>query len=371
VHAIFNAQKLITRDEVDYVCIGEGEETLLDLCYCLDHNKSTDNIKNLWCKKENGEIIKNDLRKPIDINSVPYEDFSVFEKQRLYRPMQGKMLAMVPINFDRGCPYRCTFCDAPSIYDLYKKQGYKYYRTKTIDRIYNEMKYQTNKFDISYFYFNSETFLAMSLEKLEEFADMYSEFDLPFWCQTRIETITDEKIQLLKKMNCDRISIGIEHGNEEYRRKFLHKTFTNQQVIDAFKILNKYKINVSVNNMIGFPDETRDLVFDTIKLNRKINSDSVNGFVFQPYSGTYLREYCVKKGYIPEDNNFIDNPIGNSVLTMPQLTKEEIEGLLRTFVLYVKMPTSYFPKIKKAEQINKEGDKALQELREVFFDNYF
>lgn len=371
VNAIFNAEKLIAMDEVDIVCIGEGEEALVELCDCLKNKKEIDKIKNLWIKKEDGIILKNNLRKPVDINKNAIEDFSVFEKKRLYRPMQGKMLAMIPINFDRGCPYRCSFCDAPSIYDIYKKNKYKYYRLKSINRIRKEMKYQTRKYDISYFYFNSETFLTMHLEKLKEFAKMYSEFGLPFWCQTRVETISDNKIKILKEMNCDRISIGIEHGNEEYRRKFLNKTFTNVQLIKAFKILNKYKINVSVNNMIGFPDETRDLVFDTIFLNRKINSDSVNGFVFQPYSGTYLREYCIKKRYLLPDDESIDNPIGSSVLDMPQLSKDEIEGLLRTFVLYVKMPRSYFSKIKIAEKLNKEGNEMLQELREIFFDKYF
>jgi hypothetical protein len=211
----------------------------------------------------------------------------------------------------------------------------------------------------------------MSVNKLKEFSKMYSEFGLPFWCQTRIETINDEKIKILKEMNCDRISIGLEHGNEEFRKKMLQKTFTNQQVIDAFKILNKYKIKVSVNNIIGFPDETRELVFDTINLNRQIKADSINGFVFQPYSGTYLREYSIKKGYLSQGSMKIDNPIGCSVLNMPQLSKEEIEGLLRTFVLYVRLPKKYYPKIKEAEQLTVKGDRILEELRGIFFNNYF
>ena len=371
VHAILNAEKLIKKEQVDIVCIGEGEEAIVELCNCLKTDKSYDKIKNLWIKKENGKIIKNPLKSPVNINELPIEDFSVFEKQRIFRPMQGKMLAIIPINFDRGCPYRCTFCDAPTLYDLYKKNGFKYYRVKSIERIYKEMKYQTSKFDVSFFYFNSETFLTMSVEKLKEFAEMYSEFNLPFWCQTRIETISDEKIKILKEMNCDRISIGIEHGNEEFRKKILHKNFTNKQVIDAFKTFDKYGINVSVNNIIGFPEETRELVFDTINLNRQINSDSVNGFVFQPYSGTYLREYCVKRGYLSSDSTDIDNPIGSSVLTMPQLSKEEIEGLLRTFVLYIKLPKEYYPKIREAEQLNEKGDLVLEELREIFFSKYF
>jgi len=371
VHAILNPDALIKKEQVDIVCVGEGEEAIVELCDCLKNKVPYNHIKNLWVKKSDGTIVKNMLRPPVDLNVFPFEDFSVFEKQRIFRPMQGKMLAMVPINFDRGCPFQCTFCDAPVLSKLYKNTGFRYYRAKTIERIAEEMRYQTSKIKVSYFYFNSETFLSMSVNKLKEFRKMYSEFGLPFWCQTRIETITDEKIKILKEMNCDRISIGLEHGNEEFRKKMLQKTFTNQQVIDAFKILNKYKIKVSVNNIIGFPDETRKLVFDTINLNRQIKADSINGFVFQPYSGTYLREYSIKKGYLLQGRMKIDNPIGCSVLTMPQLSKEEIEGLLRTFVLYVRLPKKYYRKIREAEQLTVKGDRILEELRRIFFNNYF
>ncbi len=375
VFAIFNPQKLIELDEIDFVCTGEGEEALIELCDCLEKQLPCDDIKNLWVSKSNGTIVKNPLRPPVELDELPFEDFTIFEKSRIFRPMQGKMLATIPINFDRGCPYKCTFCAAPALFDMHKKNNYKYYRAKSIDRIREEMRYHMAQFPVSFFYFNSETFLTMPLEKLEEFAEMYSEFQLPFWCQTRIETISQDKVKILKQMNCERISIGLEHGNEEFRKKVLKKSFTNEKAIQAFDILNKHDIKVSVNNIIGFPDETRELVFDTIKFNRQIQVDSINGFVFQPYRGTYLREYCIEKGYLFDDDNgteeFIGSPIGNSILSMPQFTKEQIEGMLRTFVLYVRMPEEYYPRIEEAEKLTQEGDEALEELRNAFFNEYF
>lgn len=376
VHVFFNKEELIKNENIDILCIGEGEEAIVELCYALKNGLPIDNIKNLWVKKKDGRVIKNQLRPPIDINNLPFEDFTIFEEKRLYRPMQGKILSTLPVNFDRGCPYQCTFCDAPFINKMFQEIGcYNYYRQKNIKRIRSEIQYQIKKHNVEYFYFNSETFLTMPIQKMKEFAEMYSEFKTPFWCQTRIETITEGKIKLLKEMNCDRVSVGIEQGNENFRKSVLKKTFSNEDVIKAFKILNARKLKISVNNMIGFPDETRELIFDTIELNRKIKADSINGFIFQPYSGTALREYCIKKGYLSnrkiEIGSSEGTPIGTSPLRMPQISQEELEGLLRTFVLYVKMPRSYFPEIKKAEQLDEEGDKALSKLREIFFEKYF
>jgi radical SAM superfamily enzyme YgiQ (UPF0313 family) len=375
IHAYFNAEYLIHNNVVDMVCIGEGEETLVEVCRCLRNKVTFKDVPNLLYKKNDGSVQKNFIAPPLDINKLPFEDFSIFEEQRFYRPMQGKIVKTLPLNFDRGCPYNCTFCDAPAIKNIYKHtKGLPYFRQKTIPRIYEEIKFQLDQYEINYMYFNSETFLAMPLKKIEEFAEMYSEFNLPFWCQTRIETVSDKKIKLLKEMNCDRISVGIEHGNEHFRRKILKKNFTNAQVVKAFEIFNKNEIKVSVNNIIGFPDETRELIFDTIKLNRQIKVDSVNGFIFQPYTGTELEKYCIEKGYYLSPDIMSreeGTPIGESVLNMPQISKDELNGLLRTFVLYVKMPESYYPKIKKAEQLNKEGDAVLAELRDIFFEKFF
>lgn len=373
VHAYFNADKLLQNSGVDMVCVGEGEVTLKEVCDCLKDNKPLRGVPNLWFK-EDGTIIKNDLAPPVDINILPFEDFSIFEKQRFYRPMQGKIVKTLPVNFDRGCPFQCTFCNAPSIANLYRQVSKKpYFRRKSIDRIYRELKYQTERYDLDFLYFNSETFLSMPVKELKQFAEMYSEFRLPFWCQTRIETVADEKIKILKDMNCDRISVGLEHGNEKFRKSVLKKIFDNQDALKAFGIFKKYEMRVSVNNIIGFPEETRSLIFDTIDLNRQVETDSVNGFVFQPYIGTQLHKYCIEKGYL--SNGYIDpekrTPIGESILNMPQISKEEISGLLRTFVLYVKMPKSYYPKIRVAEQLNEKGDKALAELRNIFFEKYF
>lgn len=374
VHVYFNAQNLIQDTGIDMLCIGEGEIPLKTLCNRLKAGQSFHDIPNLWVKTHSGQVVKNALAPPIDINALPIEDFSIFEEQRLYRPMQGKIVKTLPFNLDRGCPYHCTFCDAPAINNMYKQvNGKPYYRQKTIQRIHTEISHQLEKYDINYIYFNSETFLAMSVKKLREFKEMYAEFQLPFWCQTRIETIEDEKIKILKEMNCDRISIGLEHGNEQFRKKILNKHFTNTALIEGFDILKKYGMKVSVNNIIGFPDETRELIFDTIQLNRRIRADSINGFIFQPYTGTSLLQYCIDKGYYAYDQNqsHAGTPIGDPAITMPHISNAEIKGLLRTFVLYVKMPESYFPQIRMAEQLNEKGDAALQELRDVFFEKYF
>ena len=371
IRATFSPDDVINNENIDSVCIGEGEEALVELCLKLQAKENSTDIKNLWVKKD-GKVYKNELRKPADINDLPYDDFSLFEEKRFYRPMQGKVYRMIPVTIDRGCPFNCAFCAAPNIRKVYDDAGYKsFFRVKRVDRIFDELKFYIKTYKADYIYFNSETFFAGKLETLKTFAKRYAdEIKLPFWCQTRIETITRDTAKLLKDMGCDRLSIGLEHGNENFRKKFLKKTFLNEDVIKAFKILNAEGLKVTINNIIGFPDETRELVFDTINLNRCIKADSINAYYFAPYRGTPLREYCIDKGYILE-NVDSDSLIGSSVLRMPQISQDEIKGLVRTFPLYVKMPKTHFNKIKKAEKLDTKGNKVFKELRDVFFREYF
>lgn len=370
VFPTFAPNEAIGNKNIDSICIGEGEQALLELCEKLRDKKDITKIKNLWVKKD-GKIFKNIVRAPIDITKNPYDDFSIFEEKRINRPMQGKIFRMIPICIDRGCPFSCAFCAAPLKRRLYLNHGYKYFRIKPIPKIIDELKYQAKKYKADYIYFNSETFFAKKESYLEEFAEEYiKNVNLPFWCQTRIETITEHRIKLLEDMNCDRISIGLEHGNEEFRKKMLKKLFSNEQALKAFKIIAKSRIPVTVNNLVGFPDETRELAFDTVNLNRKITTDSINAFFFVPYRGTPLREYAIQKGYLAKDADTV-SPMLRSVLNMPQFTPNEIEGIVRTFPLYVKMPRKYFNEIRIAEQLNKEGNKKVAELRDIYFRDYF
>ena len=166
------------------------------------------------------------------------------------------------------------------------------------------------------------------------------------------------------------MSIGLEHGNSKFREKMLNKKFNNDQIINASKILADVGIPLTVNNIIGFPDETRELLFDTIELSRKLTFDTVNAVPFAPFHGTPLHKLCVEKGYISEDFNpgslNVDAP-----LDMPQLSREEIKGLRRTFTLYARMPKKYWSKIKRAEKYDEEGNMMFSELRKIYIEKYF
>lgn len=370
VFVSLSPEEVIANKNIDMICVGEGEEPLTELCEKMSKGEDYSGIKNLWVKKQ-GRLIKNDLRPLLDINKLPFMDYDIFGRNRLYRPMFGKVYTMIHVELDRGCPYTCTFCCAPALKEVYRRNNCgQYYRRKSVDRIMAEMRHLVKKYKPDYVNFNSETFLAKPMPELREFAKRYKEIAVPFWCQTRPETVTEEKIKLLKEMNCNSMQFGIEVGNEEFRNRILNRKDTNKQMLKAFKLVEKYKIAYTANNIIGFPDETRDLIFETIEFNRKIKPRTMNCNIMAPYKGTAIYKYCMDKEYLNKDSR-VHQVIDGAELKMDSISYKELKGLQRTFALYARFPKSEWPKIKIAENFDEEGNSMFEKLKQSYQKKYF
>ena len=363
-------ERVIKLDFVDYVCRGEGEGALVDLANALEEGKDPKNIKNLWVKKNGKIVAQNPIRPALDVNTLPVQDLSIFEDISLHRPMMGKIYRMIPIETQRGCPYACTFCNAPGKTEFYNAQDAgHFFRKRKMEHVYEELKELISGFKVEYIYFVTETFLAMSEREFDEFCEIYSEFKLPFFMNTRPETVTVRRAKKLKEVNCHRVNIGVEHGNHKFRAEVVGRAYKNELAIKAFDLMYDVGISTVSNNILGYPDETRELIFDTIQLTRKLKCTDINAFTFTPYHGTSLRGLCEKKKYIDKDT-LGHIYVKDSLLNMPSISKEEIRGLMKTFVLYARLPRSYWKDIKIAESDTKEGEEKFNELTALFRKEY-
>ena len=161
-------------------------------------------------------------------------------------------------------------------------------------------------------------------------------------------------------MNCAGIALGIESGNEFIRNEVMNKKTAKDSIVRAFGLLKNTKMRVVANIIIGSPFETRESIFDSIKLMIElgINRPIIN--VFSPYRGTKLHQTCVDEGYMHPEALAGDYR-GECVLNMPQLPAKEIEGLQRTFLLYVRFSKEKWPEIQRAEQDDEMFEKLAEE----------
>ncbi len=376
VFATFAPERVMRDPEVDILCLGEGDIALPELCEKLQRGEDFTREPNLWVKKADGTIIKNPPGRAVNINELPPIDFSIFEDDRFYRPMRGKVYRMLPVETHRGCPYTCTFCNSPAQNILYDTRTQsQFFRKKSMEKIREELINFRDTWNGQYVFFWADTFLAWSIKELSAFCEMYSEFKMPFWCQTRPETVHPnvdgyKKLGMLQEVGMHHMSFGMEHGDEKFRAEVIDRAYSNDLAIRAMQVPSDLGIPYTVNNIIGFPDETYDLAMKTVDINRHFQAYNVSVSTFAPYCGTVLRTLAVDRGYL--DPEFITPAnYGRSVLNMPQFPVDQIYGLQRTFVMYVKFPKDRWSEIKQAESLTPEGDAAWARLRDEFVTTYF
>jgi anaerobic magnesium-protoporphyrin IX monomethyl ester cyclase len=371
VFPTFAPKRVLSFSQIDIVCKGEGEVALTELCQRLSAGTDYTDINNLCFRNRDGSITINPT-KMVNMDANPLIDVGLFEEARFYRPMGGTVYRMFPVETHRGCPYKCAFCNSPSQMKMYKEeQGQSYLRRKSFEKMREELLFYKNVMKAEFLYFWADTFFSWTKSDLATFTELYKEIDLPFWCQTRPETITKDRVEQLIRMGCERMSLGVEHGNVEFRRNVLERKMSNQKVIDGLKILSDMGLRFSVNNIMGFPGETRELAFDTIRLNKEFSATDRNCYPFTPFHGTPLRAKCEVLGLVTKEAIVQSFSVHGSVLDMPQFPRSEVNGLCKTFNLYVNFPESRWPEIEKAEIETKEGRKIFEQLRDEFVDRFW
>lgn len=368
VFATAAPDKVLAYSQINMIGLGEGENAVLQLAQRIRDGLTLDDIPNTWVKKDGGLITKNPIGPLVNIENI-MPDYSLFEKSRFYRPVGGRIFKTIPLETERGCPFQCTFCNSPMWSRFYhEKSGTIFLRRKSVDKLIEEIEYLVKEYSPELLWIVDDTFLARPIEEIRDFAQKYQAIKIPFWMNTRPETVTQEKMDLLKKMNCYRLSLGIECGNEEFRRNKLKRYAPNQEILEKMKIVQESGIPFSVNNIIGFPDETRDMIFETIEFNRQLSGyDAMTVNIFVPYHGSQLREEAIQKGYLDPEASTV-HTTSSSILRMPQISVQELDGLVRTFMMYVRFPKKWWPHIEKAEKLTLEGNLIFSKLGKIYSD---
>lgn len=365
IHPTLCPEEVISESKVDMICIGEGDDALPELCRAIESGKDYTNIRNLWVKSKNGKICKNGHHPFVNLDNLPCPDWSIFDPRHLYRPFMGDVYKGSFYISSRGCPSGCTYCVNRTLKELFKGCG-RYFRYQSPETTISQLTELKKKYGATWFKFADDTFLLRPIENLKKLGIGLKSLEIHFGCSIRPNTITEEKVKLAKEMGCVAMSIGIETGNEDLSNKVLNRQISNNQIEKTLNIVNKYGLRVSTFNMIGLPGETRKNVFETIEFNRKLNVKAANVYIIYPFPGSqisiqYNKHYKRKNG---RKNGSIIKMSDASVFHLSQMSPKEVEGLQRTFNLYLWLPKQLWPIIELAEDKGKQSDRIFDALND-------
>ncbi len=361
IHAILNPESVLGSGVCDYVCVGEGEASFIALLAAIGRKEPSELVAGIWFRA-GSQIVKNPPQKLTDLDTLAFLDFDYFDPIHFYRPFHGQRYKMLNYQISRGCVFNCTYCVNAVLKTKYKNLG-GYFRFKAAHRAIKELKFLKEKYGFNFVRFWDEDFTSLSSAYLREFAAMYKkEIALPFLIYARVDTVTEQKIKILKEIDCRVFAMGIESGNEFIRTKVMGRSISNQKIIDTFRLVKSYGMRTSAYNIIGVPFETRDAVFDTIRLNKSADPDSFSIAFLEPYAGTAIRSLCEAEGF--------DADLKVAFRSEPQfvpnaMSADELKGLFKTFAFYVRFPESRYEEIIQAETDQAAYEKLCKEFEKL------
>ena len=302
-HTTFFPEFIELNREFDIICVGEGDQAIVELAESLDHQTAYTHINNLTVRDQDNSIIKNPLNPLIqDLDSLPFADRELYIKYMYYRK-----LPITSMVVSRGCPYKCSFCFNHQYNELY---GTSRFRLRSPENIIEEIKAIQKHKDINLLLFVDSTF-NLNAKWCEEFFKKYKEelnvkFSLNFTAGAMNEKILDA---LCDTGNCHTVRFGVEVGNEKHRMEVLGKPVSNSKILRAATLLRERDIPIYIFIMFGVPFETEQTAIETIKLAQLIKPSFINSALFSPYRGLDVTKLALENNFITEnDIKKLDNP---------------------------------------------------------------
>jgi len=292
-HPSYLPESMLQHQEIDYVVMGEGERAIVELANSLkngDDNSVIAKIPGVACKHK-GKMVKTAPSFIDDLDQVPFPARHLLPMDLYLREME--FLDANPVdtmNVIRGCPYDCAFCETKQLW------GSKC-RSFSPSRVVEELNHLINNHGTKGIYFVGDNFTIhkkRTIELCEEIKK--SKLDLEWICDTRVDLVSRDLLQKMKRAGCRTIWFGVESGSPHILRK-LNKRVSLQQVVQAFKLCREEGIRISCSLMLGIPGETMIDMKATFKFAKKLNPDwcQFNIFVAYPGSGLYdeVMEKCL------------------------------------------------------------------------------
>jgi len=269
---LFKEQIFDIARSIDFLIYGEGELALKEFIEYLNGKRTLRDVRNLIFK-ENGNIVRNQMRLIRDLDSLPLPDWSVFSLDKYF--------PLFLINMKRGCQFQCAFCSHNYFWgreiedevlmgkDLEYIRSYNVVRKRSWNSIKQEIDRNLFKYNVAMLEIVDST---PDIELLTKFSEYVINKKIPItWASFgRINYYNEDTYKKFSDAGCSALWYGIESGNKQILEK-MGKTYGEEEIKRDISLANKYGIKAICAMIIGFPGETEKTLDDSISLMKEIN----------------------------------------------------------------------------------------------------
>jgi anaerobic magnesium-protoporphyrin IX monomethyl ester cyclase len=288
VHVTFwDEEALQECPQLDVVVRKEGENTLLEMMQRLEAGESFGDVLGITYRKD-GKTVKTEDRPYIeDLDSLPFPAHHLWPLDRLKK--YGNV--MFPLMTSRGCVFWCEFCSAVRMF------GRKF-RMRSAKNVVDELEYLHNTYGADTFTFYDDAF-TVDQSRVEEICREIHNRNLKItWdCGTRVDMVTKDLLQKMKDAGCIAVWYGVEAGSQKVRDA-MKKGISTNQTFNAFKWTQEAGLIAVASIILGFPGETKETAWESVKLLEKLNPDEIGIYIATPYPGTPMYDHVKEMGWL-------------------------------------------------------------------------
>lgn len=280
---------------VDYLVIGEGELTVLELVRGIENGQDPGEIKGI-AFLDKGEVRLTPRRDFIsDLDDIPFPARHLMPIRRYGEGIGAKIKPCTTILTSRGGPFNCSFCCNASLW-------HRKYRQRSPRNVVREMVEVYNKFRIRNIYFPDDLFTA-NMTWVREICSEIANTSINFkWrCLARVDTLDREILKIMRDSGCYAIEVGVESGSELILKN-MNKNITIPQAIQILPQARKLDFDTHVFFMLGYIGETEDTIRMTIDLAQKLNPEHISFSIATPIPGTDFYKEATEKKLIVDEN---------------------------------------------------------------------
>ena len=316
--------------ELDIVIRREGENMLLELVQRIEKGKDYTEVVGTTCRK-NGQIIRNPDRPYIeDLDSLPFPARHLWPMDELRQTEDILYLAT-----SRGCVYWCEFCTTVRMH------GRKY-RIRSPKNVVDELEFLHKTYNVVNFTFCDDAFTVDQARTEELCNDILSRgLKIKWNCGTRVDMLTKELLVKMKEAGCVSVWFGVESGSQQVLDA-MKKGITPELTMKVLGWVREVGLKPVPNVILGFPGETKESAWKTIKFVEKVSPDDVGFYnVATPFPGTPMYDQVVQNGWLRvTDFDMYDTT--KPIFETPWLSMKELGKLREAAIHHFYLRRAYF-----------------------------
>ncbi len=303
-------------EHADMVCVGEGEDAIVDLASKMRSGEDYGNVAGIW-HRNGSSITKNPLRPLIsDLDRLPYPDYEcgthyVLHEGEVQPLSDGLMRACIQEYYltltSRGCPYRCSYCWNHGYAKLFP--GHHKVRKRSVDNVIGELRGAARAFPfLELICIDDDAFFMRSDDEIEEFSSKYrSEVGAPLWVTgASPSTVSGRKLNLLAGAGLTALRMGIQSASPK-TRKLYRRPETNATTLQAIRLIESYAEKIKRRQfdiILDNPWESDDDLRTTLRFLSKLQVPcELIIFPLQFYPGTDLLQKAKQEGLLAADGS--------------------------------------------------------------------